>query len=174
VLAAYEATSERAVRRLARFQDEGTRDIEVTLQNLGTYPLWQLANANAFDHHLHLRFDLLAPTGPLQHTAPPAGELQLAPTILWMASGLPQMCRRELANIDGSIALELDGPGGGRWRFEAGQFRASDAAAEATVQSTTEEFPVWGTQRRPWRDRKVSLSGDEELAARFCDAVNVI
>lgn len=174
VLRHYEEVSERGLRRLRKMQAPETRDIEVALDNLGTYPVWQLANANAFDHHAHLRFDLVAPTGPLERTAPPAGELQLAPTIVWMTAGLPQMCREALAGIDGSVSLSLVGPGGGTWRFEGGEFPKSEAPADATIRSTTEEFVIWGTCRRPWAERNVTLHGDEKLATRFCDAVNVI
>jgi hypothetical protein len=174
VLINYEDTCGRALRRLEKLQSPGTRDIEVTLDNLGTYPVWQLANATAFDHHAHMRFDLVAPSGPLDRVVPPATELQLAPTIIWMTSGLPQMCQKELTGIEGSIALQLDGPGGGRWRFEGGEFPQSQDPADAEVRSTTEEFVIWGTARRPWSERDVTLSGNEDLAATFCSAVNVI
>jgi hypothetical protein len=51
---------------------------------------------------------------------------------------------------------------------------ASDGRVAAHVTAPALTFPDWGTQRSPWRDSDVTITGDTQLAARFLDAVNVI
>lgn len=173
VLAEYVDVGERAIELLAGMQTAEMAEVVVPLGTLGSHPLPLLADALAFDHYTHIRIDLLAPTGPIDRPAPPSDELRLAPTIGWMTAGLPQMSADALATVDGSVSLELEGPGGGSWRFADGRLEPSDEPADASVASTTADFVVWATRRRPWRERGVGIGGDEELAARFCDAVDV-
>jgi hypothetical protein len=49
----------------------------------------------------------------------------------------------------------------------------ADARAAATVRSTSHDFVVWGTKRRPWQDF-VELEGDEAYATAVLDAVKII
>ena len=43
----------------------------------------------------------------------------------------------------------------------------------ATVSSDGHAFVIWGTCREPWRQH-CSISGDEAVAARFLDALNIV
>jgi uncharacterized protein (TIGR03083 family) len=173
VLAEYVEVGERAIELLAGMQTPEMAEVVVPLGSLGSHPLPRLADALAFDHYTHLRIDVLAPFGPVDRPAPPSDELRMGPTIAWMTAGLPQMAPDALRTIDGSVSLELEGPGGGSWRFADGDLVPGDEPADASVASTTADFVVWATHRRPWRERGVGLGGDETLAARFCDAVHV-
>jgi hypothetical protein len=44
----------------------------------------------------------------------------------------------------------------------------------ATIRSSSRDFVIWGTQRRPWRDFDVTIEGDAVLAAAVADNINVI
>jgi hypothetical protein len=43
-----------------------------------------------------------------------------------------------------------------------------------TIRSSSRDFVIWGTQRRPWRDYDVTLEGDTELASAVADNINII
>ena len=49
-----------------------------------------------------------------------------------------------------------------------------DGDPEATVTSSGFDFVLWGTQRRPWRQMSVEISGDHDIGAAFCDALHVM
>ena len=143
---------------------------------LGHHPVHMLANAMCFDHHCHLHLDVLAPLGPVDRPAPVVPDEAMAASIEWMLAGLPAMCHQSLLMVDRPFTLTLDGPGGGTWTITPGPtvIEGSDPAAAATATSTTAEFHVWGTHRRSWRERDVSLTGDEAYGAAVLDAINVI
>jgi hypothetical protein len=132
-----------------------------------------------FDAYCHLRHDVLAPTGPIERPQPPRDEQRLRPTLEWMLAGLPWMCADALAPVvQRPLTLELSGPGGGTWTIAPSPERVSvtegaDPSGAATVRSTTHDFVVWGTKRRPWRD-SVEVEGDEAYAAAVLDAVKII
>lgn len=179
VLEGYVAASTVGLDTLTAMQAPEMLDVVVPLANLGTHPVHLLADALAFDHYTHIRVDLLRPLGPLDRTAPPSDELRLAPTVGWMLAGLPQMCRSELSWLRAPVDLVLDGPGAGEHhlvpgvdgiRLESGR---SDAAVSG-IRSSTADFVVWGTKRRDWRTLTVSTTGDQAVATRVLDAVNVI
>ena len=48
-----------------------------------------------------------------------------------------------------------------------------DPAAAATITSDGHAFVIWGTKRADWRDA-VTLDGDQELAERFLDTLNIV
>ena len=144
-------------------------DTPIDLGDLGTHPLHLVANAFAFDHYTHIRADLLAPLGPLDRPAPPSDEAQLAPAIDWMIAGIPQMCAGAMAALDNVVRLELTGPGGRTVLLGT----PGGGGPEARVASSTADFVLWATRRRNWRDLDVEASGDEDLAARFCDAIHI-
>lgn len=185
-----------AVAALAALQDEPMASTVIPLADLGHYPMHQLADAYAFDHYCHLRIDLLAPRGPIQRDVPPPDAARLGPAIGWMLAGLPQMQPDLHTFLDAPILLELTGPGGGSWVIapaptgdrvdviEAGarsEVTGPAAAASgddapapaATVTSDGHAFVIWGTAREPWRDH-CTVTGDEAVAARFLDALNII
>jgi hypothetical protein len=143
---------------------------------LGHHPVHRLANAMCFDHHCHLQLDVLAPLGPIDRPAPPVPDGAMEASVEWMLAGLPAMCHQDLLFADRPFLLTLDGPGGGTWTIGPGPTVAegTGVGAAVTATSTTAEFHVWGTKRRPWRTRDVSLAGDEAYGAAVLDALNVI
>jgi hypothetical protein len=48
-----------------------------------------------------------------------------------------------------------------------------DAASAARIESTTHAFTAWATTRLPWRDN-ATVTGDEQIAAAFLDALNLV
>lgn len=181
VLAEYEEYSAKAIEAMNAMQDPPMADMVIPMGNLGSYPLHILANALAFDHYCHIRNDILKPNGPIDRPRPPDDDLRLGPTVVWMTTGIPQMCAGAMAHQNYSIVLELTGPGGGAWTYGpvGGNglvaFHSGETTqAVATVKSSTKDFVVWSTKRRPWRDMAVVIHGDSVRAAEFLDAVNVI
>jgi hypothetical protein len=77
------------------------------------------------------------------------------------------------------VDLILEGPGGGEHHLAPGdegptlESGRSDVAASA-IGSSTADFVVWATRRRGWRTLPVVITGDDAVAARVLDAVNVI
>jgi hypothetical protein len=148
---------------------------------LGSYPMHLLANALAFDHYCHIRNDILKPNGPINRPRPADDDVRLGPTVVWMTSGIPQMCAKALAGMHYAIVLELTGPGGGVWTYGPvdvhgliAMHPVGTTQAVATIRSSTKDFVVWSTKRRSWRDNAITIHGDEVRAAEFLDAVNVI
>lgn len=181
VLAEYEEFSTKGIGALNSMQDPPISDMVIPLGNLGSYPMHLLANALAFDHYCHVRNDILKPNGPINRPRPADDDVRLGPTIVWMTSGIPQMCAKALVNMHASIVLELTGPGGGVWTYgpvgERGLIAmhpVGSTQAVATIRSSTKDFVVWATKRRAWRDSAVTIHGDEVRAAQFLDAVDVI
>ena len=140
----------------------------------------QYADAFAFDHYCHLRVDLLRPHGPIARSVPAADAARIAPAIGWMLAGLPQMQPGLENELTSPITLRLTGAGGGSWRIAADSpedhLTITDGAAAdgvATVTSDAHAFVIWGTCREPWREH-CSVSGDQAVAARFLDALNIV
>jgi uncharacterized protein (TIGR03083 family) len=168
VLAEFEDYSGQAIDQFALLQGNDMGAMEIPMGNLGTHPLHLLANAFAFDLYCHLRNDLLAPFGPIDREPPAASAAHLAPVVEWMVAGWPQMCADALAFMDAPVLVELVGEGGGS--FVVGPA----GTPRATITSTPDAFVRWGTQRRPWRDEGVTITGDDAYAARVLDATNII
>jgi hypothetical protein len=90
------------------------------------------------------------------------------------------MCASQLAFVDRPITLVLEGTGGGTWTIgpggEDGRVLVSDGAAKdaaATVTSSTHDFVIWGTQRRPW-STQTKITGDADYAGRVLDGIKII
>lgn len=149
---------------------DALQDIEdpIDLGDLGKHPTHLVANAYAFDHFTHIRADVLGPLGPLTASAPPADELRLAAALDWMVAGVPQMNSTALAAVRGPVSLLLTGPAGRTVQF------LGDGDPVASVTSSGFDFVLWGTQRRPWREMAIEISGDQSAAAGFCDALHVM
>ena len=162
---------------LAAVQDEPAASAQLTLHELGTYPTAALADAFAFDLYCHLRVDLLAPEGPVEHALPPATDELLRPGIGWMLTGLPQMCPQVADALDQPLGLRLTGPGGGEWtlRRQEGAVAVVDGLVDpaAVATSTAHDFVLWGTGRAAWREH-VELSGDSDHGARVLDAIDIV
>jgi uncharacterized protein (TIGR03083 family) len=181
VLAEYEDMSEKALASLQGLQSPGVGENVIPLDDLGSYPMHMIANAFAFDHFCHLRNDILKPNGPIDRPVPPSDELRLGATLEWLIAGLPQMSAAAMREaVTSPIGLRLSGPGGGEWTLTPAEgddligveYGVTDNVS-ATITSTGEDFIVWGTQRRPWRDLKTTREGDALLAARVMDAINL-
>jgi uncharacterized protein (TIGR03083 family) len=181
VLDEYETFSAQAAEIFASVQAAPIGETPLPMGELGTHTMSILPSTFLFDAYCHLRHDILAPTGSVDRPQPPRDEQRLKPTIEWMLAGLPWMCTDDLnASVTKPLVLQLDGPGGGAWTLQpaGNQPRvtiedgaASDAAA--TVTSSTHDFVVWGTKRRPWRDH-TTITGDATHAGNVLDAIKVI
>jgi uncharacterized protein (TIGR03083 family) len=171
--------ADRAIDVLAGIQAEPLASTDMKLLDLGVYPTHVLADVVAFDHYCHLYEDVLAPHGPVERAVRTPDHDLLEPVIGWMLLGLPQMQGRDLDVLHVPLALELTGPGGGRWVITpAGegadiQVDASDEACVATVSSTATDFVRWATKRASWREL-AHVSGDGDGVSTFLDRLNII
>lgn len=169
VLADYEAISAQAIEAFAGLQQEPLASTIIPMKNLGSHPMHLVPNAFAFDHYCHLRVDILKPTGPIDRPAPPSDELRLGPTIEWMLAGLPQMNEDALSKVvTAPVRIEITGPGARSITL------GGDGEVAATIRSSANDFVIWGTARRPWRDFDVTIEGDAELGAAVADNINII
>ena len=151
--------------------------IKIPLGELGRYPLGIFPAAFTFDHHTHLRHDMAEALGK---TPPPTDEARIAVVLEWMMAGLPQMCRQAMTLVDQPLDLTLTGPGGSTWGLtpsSGGLLQITPggtSAAKTEIIGVAQEFVLWGTKRRPWGDYDVKIKGDEELATRFLDTLNIV
>ena len=168
------------VQALDAMQEPSVATSPLTVADLGTYEMHQLADAYAFDVYCHLRVDVLAPRGPIERQVAPADDLRVGTAVGWMLAGLPQMQDRAFGFVDRPIALVLDGPGGGEWLLSptendrldvVGAAAGSDASA--VIRSSAAAFVVWGTKREDWREH-ATLEGDAQLGRRFLDTLNIV
>jgi len=161
----YRNTSAAALNVLEMLQDN---EEPIDLGDLGKHPTHMVPNAFAFDHFTHIRADVLGPLGPLATSAPPADALRLGAALDWMVAGIPQMNATALATVHGPVTLTLTGPAGRTVQL------LGDGNPVASVTSSGFDFVLWGTQRRPWPQMAVEISGDQEVGAAFCDALHVM
>jgi uncharacterized protein (TIGR03083 family) len=177
VLREYEGWSGRFLVLVPVTQRPPVRGLRIPLGDIGKYPMGLLASAFTFDHHVHLRHDIALALG---RTVPPPDAEHTAAVLEWLLTGLPQMCGSALAWLDRPVALILTGPGGGAWTISPGRGgplrveQGRSPVAAAAITGSAADFPIWGTTRRPWRDYGLAIEGDEELAARFLDALNLV
>ena len=151
--------------------------VRIPLGELGKYPLGIFPAAFTFDHHTHLRHDMAEPLGK---TPPPTDGDRMAVVLEWMIAGLPQMCRQAMTVIDQPLDLTLNGPGGSTWGlspYNGALLQVTPGGtpyAKAEIIGEAQEFVLWGTKRRPWGDYDVKIKGDEDLATRFLDVLNIV
>jgi uncharacterized protein (TIGR03083 family) len=163
---------------LAQLQEPPVASAPLTVADLGTYEMHELADAYAFDVYCHLHVDVLAPRGPIVRQVPAPDQLRVRPAFGWMLSGLPHMHGDAFAFVDRPFGLELTGVGGGRWSLAPGDGRlvvSPGPAGEeaAVVRSDAQAFVVWGTKRADWREH-VTIDGDVGLAEHFLDTLNIV
>jgi len=100
----------------------------------------------------------------------------------WLLAGLPQMPGDAIrAAVTKPIALAFTGPGGGSWTVEpAGDGGDAVTVVEghrdnvaATITTSTDDFIVWATHRRPWTDFDVQVDGDEAFATNVIGAIHL-
>lgn len=177
ILAEYETWSGRVPALLQVGQVPPLSAIPVRVAELGRHPMALLASAFMFDHHTHLRHDLAAPLG---RPVPESDPGRMACVVEWMLALVPRVSPERLTFMDRPLLLTLEGDGGGTWGVIPGgdgrvRVRPGPAlGAAAHVTAVAAEFPLWGTQRRPWRELDVKVDGDEAYATRFLDAVRVV
>jgi uncharacterized protein (TIGR03083 family) len=152
VLGDYEEVSRRALEVLATF--EGI-DTELAMGDLGTYPISQLVSAFAFDHFVHIRFDLFAPRGSLPGPVPPSDTLRLAPAMDWVEAALPQQSAFSFDWAPGALEFIITGPGSRTFSVGTGEVLAQ-------VSSGAETFVRCITGRASWDTEPVSVTGGEE------------
>jgi uncharacterized protein (TIGR03083 family) len=169
----------RLVETLEALQLEPVASSPMTMADLGTYQMHQLADAYAFDLYCHLRIDVLAPRGPVERDVPPADAVRLGPAIAWMLAGLPNMQGAAFPFVDRPLNLWLTGPGGGSWTItgtgdgNVEVLPGEDPQAAARMTSDGHAFVIWATKRSDWR-ADVTLNGDRDLATRFLDTLNIV
>jgi Mycothiol maleylpyruvate isomerase N-terminal domain len=166
--------------QLESLQEEPTASAQAQLLDLGRYPLHAIPDMFSFDFYTHLRWDVLAPRGPLTgHDVPATDEVRLKPAVGWLLAGIPKMQAGIRDSLAKPVTLALTGPGGGAWLLDPDteliSVTATDPenAAAARIESTTHAFTAWASTRLPWRDH-VTVTGDESIAATFLDALNLV
>jgi uncharacterized protein (TIGR03083 family) len=153
VVADYETVSASALEALAGLEGQ---DFELALGDLGTYPADLLINAFSFDHYTHIRADLFAPRGTLTGTPPPSDELRLAPAVDWPEAAIVQQNSGLIADMKGSVAFDLRGPG-------SRTIVVGDGEPQASIACDTAGFILAITNRSTWDDIGASQSGDPDL-----------
>lgn len=152
--------------------------IPIPLGELGYFPLRLMPSTAIFDWHVHLRHDIAPALG---RPAPPTDDPRMTAVIEWMTVLLQQSHQQQLNWLRKPVMLTLRGQGGGSWVIEPGtgqrklRVRQSDGGhVAAHITGRTEEFPVWATTRRSWLECDVTIAGDEQLAARVLDSINLV
>ena len=179
-VAFFEEQFGRAIAAFEPLQDEPLASIETQMLDLGSYPLHSIADMFTFDMSTHLRYDVLAPRGPIERDVSPLDEVLLGPSVAWLLGGIPKMQPTLGTAVSGPLALDLSGPGGRGVLIDVGDgaitvVPSADAGASAiaTISSTTADFLTWSTRRTAWRD-VVTISGDHAAAQRFLDTLDLI
>ena len=165
---------------LEALQKEPEASTQAQLLDLGSYPLHAIPDMFSFDFYTHLRWDILAPRGPLTgHDVPEPDEVRLKPAVGWLLAGIPRMQAGIRDSLAKPVTLVLTGPGGGAWQLDPGAALIAvtpadpDIPAAARIESTTHAFTAWATTRLPWRDN-ATVTGDGQIAATFLDALNLV
>ncbi|MFH9004160.1 maleylpyruvate isomerase N-terminal domain-containing protein [Streptomyces afghaniensis] len=174
VMAEYTRATHRAIALLHLVRRTPAARLRIPLVELGRYSLGlMIGGALVFDHHTHLRHDMAPALG---RPAPPTDADRMRAVLRWMLAVLSnQIAQAPVTGLEARVALTLTGPGGGTWWIdEAGVLAPSNGPVSAHVTAPALTFPDWGTQRSPWRNHDVTITGDTALAARLLDAVNVI
>jgi uncharacterized protein (TIGR03083 family) len=146
----YESVSQKGLEVLAATEGQ---DFEVPLGDVGTYPASVIPTAFAFEHYVHIRYDLLQPHGPLQAEPPASDELRLKPTVDWIEAALPQQNGDLLQRIDGRVQIRLTGGC-------ARTLCVGDGDVTAQITSDADAFVHWVTQRGTWEALGVHAEGD--------------
>jgi uncharacterized protein (TIGR03083 family) len=152
-------------------------NIKMPLGAIGRYPARILPAALVFDWHTHLHHDIAPALGK---PAPPTDERRLGATLEWMLAGMEQMNQPQMRWVDRPITLTLAGLAGGSWDITpAGDGRltvtpAAGADSAAVIKGASVDFPAWATTRIKWRDSDLDVTGDQDYAERFLDALNII
>jgi len=95
-----------------------------------------------------------------------------------MITGMPQMQSDLGLALAAPITLTLTGAGGGSWTIApaGNEITVSEGASStcvADVSSNGHSFVNWGTKRSHWSEH-CKVTGDQAVAAKFLDALNII
>src|ERR1700758_1271775 len=82
---------EEAIAMFIPLQDAPMASVEAPMLDLGTYPLHAIADMFTFDMTTHMRYDILAPRGPITRELPPLDDVRLTPAMSWLLGGIPNM-----------------------------------------------------------------------------------
>ncbi|MEV5649512.1 maleylpyruvate isomerase N-terminal domain-containing protein [Nocardia sp. NPDC052254] len=175
----YREQSVAGLAALEALQGAEMRDVPLTMLDLGTFRMGQLADAVAFDHLVHLSCDLIAPFGPVSPT-----EVSLSaaidPAIDWMIAGLPQMNGAAVARaLTRPIGLRLTGATERSFVLSRDTDSSSllvtetDAVPDDLAVTSATDFLRWATTRSAWRSA-VTLTGDHPLIAWALDEIDIV
>lgn len=153
LVADYESVSLKGLEVLAGLENQ---DFEVPLGDVGTYPASVIPTALAFEEYIHIRFDLFAPDGPLEGDPPESDELRMAPTLDWIEVALPQQNSELLSRMDSAVEIRLGGLCGRT-------LRVGDGDVAAHIESDSQAFVRWVTQRGTWDELGVHADGDASV-----------
>jgi len=159
-LADYESASARGLELLAAVQSQ---DVEVPLGDVGTYPASLVPTAYAFEHYVHIRYDLFAPDGPFSGEPPASDELRLGPTLDWIEAALPQQNNELLGGMDKAVEVRLSG-------VDRRALQIGDGDVAGRIDCDAAAFVRWVTQRGTWESLGVNGQGDPsalEVARRL-------
>lgn len=179
VLAEYEKWSKPTGKVLKALQMPGVGSVKLRMAEAGWYPGKFFASAITFDTGLHLRYDIASAIG---REAPARSADAIAVSSEWMVLGIPAMSAEQLTWLDRPVELQLTGVGGSTWTVNPADKKGrvsvqegSTGSAAVSITGDAGTFPVWGTGRESWREHEVTVkSGDDELGAKFLDAVRII
>jgi hypothetical protein len=150
ILADYETASARGLEVLAAVQ---TQDVAVPLGDVGTYPASVVPTAYAFEHYVHIRYDLFAPDGPFSGEPPASDELRLAPTLDWIEAALPQQNGALLAGLEHAVEVRLSG-------VDTRTLKIGDGGLAGQIDCDAAAFVRWVTQRGSWEALGVEAHGN--------------
>lgn len=153
VVSDYESVS---LRGLEVFAALAGQEVDLSLGDVGTYPASVVPTAFAFEHYVHIRCDLLPPTGPLRAEPPASDELRLSPTLDWIEASLPQQNADLLKEMNKAVEIHLTGGG-------ARILRVGDGAVGAQITCDSDAFVRWVTQRSTWEGLGVQTQGDPTI-----------
>jgi uncharacterized protein (TIGR03083 family) len=150
ILADYESASARGLELLAAVQSQ---DVEVPLGDVGTYPASVVPTAYAFEHYVHIRYDMFAPDGPFGGEPPASDELRLGPTLDWIEAALPQQNSELLGGMNKAVEVRLSG-------VDGRTVHIGDGDVAGQIDSDAAAFVRWVTQRGSWESLDVNAQGD--------------
>jgi uncharacterized protein (TIGR03083 family) len=149
IVADYESVSSKGLEVLAAAEGQ---DFEVPLGDVGTYPASVIPTAFAFEHYVHIRYDLFEPHCPLHAHLPASDGLRLEPTLDWIEASLPQQNAGLLERIDDAMEIRLTG-------VCTRTLRLGDGNVTAQITSDSDAFVQWVTQRGTWEGLGVHAEG---------------
>jgi uncharacterized protein (TIGR03083 family) len=102
---------DQAITLFTPLQEPPVASVESPMLDLGTYPLHAIADMFTFDMTTHLRYDILAPRGPINRQLPTLNEARLGPSVSWLLGAIPKMEPNLAGHLTAPLALHLTGPG---------------------------------------------------------------